>query len=207
VLKVAELPNGETHQSGRLFWPQHPVLFRFHSITLGARLPQCSKVGQQIPPPFWWCQEVNQEILGRTIKYPEFSKKVKAARAASGLSQQGFAEEIGVALSTFIKWEQGRSTPQGISFEKLSNSGWWGEHPGSEYKEGRGDSTKEEEEPYLSYAHTGEGKRLLKAWLRLPDTVRPGKIYELEALAVLFERAEEARASPTNLSRVAAGEK
>ncbi|MDE6001410.1 MAG: helix-turn-helix domain-containing protein [Clostridia bacterium] len=40
-----------------------------------------------------------------------FSKNLKDIRTAKGYSQQAVADKLGIAVSTYANWEQGRTQP------------------------------------------------------------------------------------------------
>lgn len=40
-----------------------------------------------------------------------FKEKLKELRKEKGLSQKEFAEKLGIAVSTYANWEQGRTEP------------------------------------------------------------------------------------------------
>lgn len=42
------------------------------------------------------------------------AQQIKALREAMGLTQQDFAHEMGVAISSVRDWEQGRRSPRGL---------------------------------------------------------------------------------------------
>ena len=53
-----------------------------------------------------------QDCKGNIIFYKEFfSKRLKELRAEKELSQTELAERLGVAVSTYANWEQGRRAP------------------------------------------------------------------------------------------------
>lgn len=41
----------------------------------------------------------------------EFAEKLKAARAAAGLTQKAVSEELGIPLNTIKSWEKSHNTP------------------------------------------------------------------------------------------------
>lgn len=47
---------------------------------------------------------------------------LKDARSTAGLSQEGVARESGVALRTYIRWEQGMTQPKGAHLLALANA-------------------------------------------------------------------------------------
>ncbi|MEM9298202.1 MAG: hypothetical protein AAGA64_07405 [Bacteroidota bacterium] len=44
-----------------------------------------------------------------------FVKNLKEARAITGLSQSGFADQYGIKVKTLQSWEIGRSIPKGLA--------------------------------------------------------------------------------------------
>ena len=44
-------------------------------------------------------------------------------RAERGVSQQGLADKLGIALSTVFHWEQGLRVPTGLYAQALAE--WW----------------------------------------------------------------------------------
>lgn len=49
----------------------------------------------------------------------EFCNAVKKAREQIGLSQQAFADQLGVSFSTVNRWEQGRHIPNRITIKAI----------------------------------------------------------------------------------------
>lgn len=54
---------------------------------------------------------------------PPAETSVRAARAATGLSQAQFARLLGVSVRTLQEWEQGRKTPSGAAATLLKIAG------------------------------------------------------------------------------------
>lgn len=50
------------------------------------------------------------------------TKVLKAARNTAGLSQEGVARELNVALRTYIRWEQGMTQPKGAHLLALAEA-------------------------------------------------------------------------------------
>jgi DNA-binding transcriptional regulator YiaG len=48
---------------------------------------------------------------------------IKKLRANLKLTQEGFARELGVSVSTVQKWESGRARPRGLSLKALEEIG------------------------------------------------------------------------------------
>ena len=49
----------------------------------------------------------------------EFCVAVKKVREQIGLSQQAFADQLGVSFSTVNRWEQGRHVPNRITIKAI----------------------------------------------------------------------------------------
>jgi putative transcriptional regulator len=56
-------------------------------------------------------REIKRGECGRVINVPEVAK----TRAKTGLSQQRFAQLLGVSVRTLQDWEQGRRAPSGAA--------------------------------------------------------------------------------------------
>ena len=50
---------------------------------------------------------------------PMESTKVKKIRLALGLTQEEFAHQLGVTLSTVNRWENGRTTPSRLAKKQI----------------------------------------------------------------------------------------
>ena len=50
-----------------------------------------------------------------------FAEAIKDARAKLGVSQQQFAEKLGVSFSTVNRWEQGYHIPNKLSVKAVQN--------------------------------------------------------------------------------------
>jgi DNA-binding transcriptional regulator YiaG len=46
---------------------------------------------------------------------------IKALRLRLGLTQEDVARQLGLALSTVAKWEQGVTSPSGLAYEKIES--------------------------------------------------------------------------------------
>jgi DNA-binding transcriptional regulator YiaG len=46
---------------------------------------------------------------------------IKALRLRLGLTQEDVARQLGLALSTVAKWEQGVSSPSRLAYEKIES--------------------------------------------------------------------------------------
>lgn len=51
----------------------------------------------------------------------ELKNKLKQAREKLGLTQQQFAEKIGVPYPTLFSWEQNKRTPRGFALKALND--------------------------------------------------------------------------------------
>jgi len=49
---------------------------------------------------------------------------VKRLRTRLGITQEGFARELGVSVSTVQKWESGRARPRGLYLKELNRLAW-----------------------------------------------------------------------------------
>ena len=61
-------------------------------------------------------QELKRREYGRVVNIPD----VASVRKKTGLSQNRFAELLGVSVRTLQDWEQGRRTPSGAARRLLS---------------------------------------------------------------------------------------
>ena len=58
-------------------------------------------------------------LRGNAMKNKDVSKLIKKLRAKLDLTQEQFAQKVGVTFSTINNWEKGNRTPHPFLFQKL----------------------------------------------------------------------------------------
>ncbi len=58
-------------------------------------------------------------LQGNAMKNKDVSKLIKKLRAKLDLTQEQFAQKVGVTFSTINNWEKGNRTPHPFLFQKL----------------------------------------------------------------------------------------
>lgn len=101
--------------------------------------------------------------------------------------------------ATLKNWERGKNAPPADELLKLHEKGL--DATFILFGDARGEVACEGEGEYGRFLLSDEGKKLIRIWLRMPEAVRVGKLYELEAVATLLERAREEHSPPGNQSR------
>lgn len=59
---------------------------------------------------------------GTVFHYNNQGQAIKAARIASGLTQQAVAEAVGIIVETYQKYETGVRTPKDATLEKIAQA-------------------------------------------------------------------------------------
>lgn len=78
----------------------------------GVWLDDAATIGEPLPPAQGHAAWVARELMELTAE-PVIGEDVRIIRRSLGLTQQAFAELLGVALNTVQAWEQGINAPSG----------------------------------------------------------------------------------------------